>query len=195
MKHHELKTDKQYFEAVESGSKTFEIRRNDRNYQVGDLLTLRETENTAYEMSDGAPLEYTGRELTVELTYVMDGYSGGAVRQGWSMLGFKPVITFSDTTEEIQQNLAADAEHLNCPACGGSGHIDDTTPAAQSDGWISIEVQWPERTDGSKILAYGNGYVFECECDQDGEWCSLGGEEFTHWKPYSAPIQPEQEAV
>lgn len=42
MKVHELKTHPQYYNAVVSGKKTFEIRENDRDYQVGDLLVLRE---------------------------------------------------------------------------------------------------------------------------------------------------------
>lgn len=40
MKIHELKLDTFYFDDVKSGLKTFEIRKNDRDYQVGDLLSL-----------------------------------------------------------------------------------------------------------------------------------------------------------
>lgn len=39
---HKLKIETQYFKQVISGEKTFEIRFNDRNYAVGDLLFLRE---------------------------------------------------------------------------------------------------------------------------------------------------------
>ena len=39
---HELKILPYYFNLVESGMKTFEIRLNDRNYQVGDILILHE---------------------------------------------------------------------------------------------------------------------------------------------------------
>jgi len=39
---YDLKILPQYFNAVEDGSKPFEIRRNDRDYQVGDILLLRE---------------------------------------------------------------------------------------------------------------------------------------------------------
>ena len=38
---HELKTDAKVFEAVKLGEKTFEIRKDDRAYAVGDLLILR----------------------------------------------------------------------------------------------------------------------------------------------------------
>jgi hypothetical protein len=46
----------------------------------------------------------------------------------------------------------------------------------------------PKREPGEKILAFGGGYVFEAECDEDGDWCSIGGDDFTHWMPM--PDQP-----
>lgn len=52
--------------------------------------------------------------------------------------------------------------------------------------WISIKESYPEAKHGNKILAYGAGYVFECEFD-DGDWCNIGGENFTHWMPYPEP--------
>jgi ASC-1-like (ASCH) protein len=61
---HRLKTWPEYFEAVLSGKKTFEIRKNDRGFQVNDLLLLQEY-NPKTE-------EYTGRELLVEVTYITD---------------------------------------------------------------------------------------------------------------------------
>jgi len=39
---HELKTWNEYFEEVFMGHKTFEIRKNDRNFQKGDTLILKE---------------------------------------------------------------------------------------------------------------------------------------------------------
>lgn len=48
---HDLKILSPYFIAVEDGSKPFEVRRNDRNYQVGDTLLLREG-NMAEDITD-----------------------------------------------------------------------------------------------------------------------------------------------
>lgn len=39
---HELKTWTEYFQAIVSGEKTFEIRENDRGFRVGDTLILRQ---------------------------------------------------------------------------------------------------------------------------------------------------------
>jgi ASC-1-like (ASCH) protein len=61
---HRLKIWPEYFEAVRSGKKTFEIRKNDHGFQVNDLLLLQEYNPKTQE--------YTGRELLVEVTYITD---------------------------------------------------------------------------------------------------------------------------
>ena len=68
---HELKLDTLFFGSVFSGLKTFEIRFNDRDYQVGDVLILKEW--------DWALDSFTGREIEKIVTYVTnyeqkDGY-------------------------------------------------------------------------------------------------------------------------
>ena len=59
---HYLKTIQPYYDEVESGNKTFEIRVNDRNYQVGDILILQEWTGT----------DYTGKSITKQVTYILD---------------------------------------------------------------------------------------------------------------------------
>jgi hypothetical protein len=49
MKEHELKTDPQVFDDVVGGRKTFEIRKDDRGFEVGDSLKLRKTRYTGSE--------------------------------------------------------------------------------------------------------------------------------------------------
>ncbi len=60
---HELKTWPVFFQAVWDGHKTFEIRKGDRPFQVGDTLRLR-------EWSD-IEKSYTGRTYDVIVTYIL----------------------------------------------------------------------------------------------------------------------------
>jgi hypothetical protein len=86
VKYHELKTDPAVFAAVAAGDKTHEIRFNDRDFQIGDVLHLRETVATGAAMRTGAPLEYTGRQAMREVSHIQTGY--GLV-DGWVILSFK----------------------------------------------------------------------------------------------------------
>lgn len=62
-KTHELKCWEPFFSEVESGVKTFDVRRDDRNYHVGDILVLRR-----YDPKADA---YNGAFLYVKVAYVL----------------------------------------------------------------------------------------------------------------------------
>jgi len=64
MKIHSLKIIKEYFILILSGKKTFEIRKDDRGYEVGDLLRLNEW---LYEKKT-----YTGRHTLKQVLYISD---------------------------------------------------------------------------------------------------------------------------
>jgi len=68
MQTHELKTISPAFQAIISGEKSFEIRENDRNFQVGDVLLLIEVEPTP----SGIHQVYTGKMKEVKITYITD---------------------------------------------------------------------------------------------------------------------------
>ena len=59
---HELKSWIGLFGPIFDGDKTHELRVLDRNYQVGDILWLREY--------DAVERDYTGRSCFVEVTYI-----------------------------------------------------------------------------------------------------------------------------
>lgn len=65
---HRLKTWPQFFDAIADGSKRFELRKNDRDFRVGDVLRLQEW-NPNNE-------RFTGREMDVEVTYKAQGIFG-----------------------------------------------------------------------------------------------------------------------
>jgi hypothetical protein len=85
MKVHELKTDPEPFDDVRAGVKHFEIRRNDRDFAVGDELLLRRTEHTGEAMAGGAPLAYTGESCAVRVTHIMRGPIYG-LAAGWCVM-------------------------------------------------------------------------------------------------------------
>lgn len=89
MKTHELKTDPEVFAPVWNGTKTYEIRFDDRGFAVGDILFLRETRATGEKMSIGAPLEYTGREKRQIISHILRGPLYG-LQDGWVILSFEP---------------------------------------------------------------------------------------------------------
>lgn len=87
-KEHMLKTDPAVFQDVLDGSKTFEIRFNDRGYQVDDLIVLKETKFTGQQMKSGQPLVYTGREIQKRISYVLGGYG---LQDDWVILGIQDI--------------------------------------------------------------------------------------------------------
>lgn len=63
---HDLKTWPEYFGALADMTKTFELRKNDRNFQVGDVINCREWEP--------GKKEYTGQVLRYKISYILPLY-------------------------------------------------------------------------------------------------------------------------
>ena len=104
---HTLAVIPPYFDALVSGTKTFEVRENDRAYQRGDVLRLREwhPERTSAARSCSQPgcefwelgfghwasaHEFVEREVT--FVYSGDSRFGG-IEPGYVVLGIKPVTS------------------------------------------------------------------------------------------------------
>ncbi len=80
---HDLKVWPEYFDALVSGEKPFEVRIDDRGgFSVGDTLRLREWANID---KDG---HETGRVIERQVTYVLNGPKFG-VQEGYSVLGLR----------------------------------------------------------------------------------------------------------
>ena len=77
---HVLKCQQPFFEAVQSGEKSFELRYNDRGFQAGDTIRLREVTSS---MSI-----WTGRECVRRITYVLSGWG---LRENWVALSLAPL--------------------------------------------------------------------------------------------------------
>lgn len=66
--HHELKIWPRFFDVVLKGEKSFEVRKRDRPFAVGDTLVLREWDPAKLPQAD-----YTGRVTEKVVIYKMDG--------------------------------------------------------------------------------------------------------------------------
>lgn len=61
-KTHRIKSWTQFFWAIKAGIKLHDLRKNDRDYRVGDTVVLAE-----YDMIKGA---FTGETVTAEITFI-----------------------------------------------------------------------------------------------------------------------------
>lgn len=77
---HELKIKPEYFADVVSGKKTFEVRKGDRPFKVGDLLALNEFENQSY----------TGASCLVYIDYILNDKE--LLKSGYVVMSIKPVL-------------------------------------------------------------------------------------------------------
>lgn len=76
VQHHYLKTESEYYQEVKRGVKTFELRKNDRNFMPGDMVYLAETING----------QYTGEELPPkEIIYILHGGKYG-LEEGYCIM-------------------------------------------------------------------------------------------------------------
>lgn len=78
MKMHDLKSWPQFFDPVLTGKKRFEIRKDDRGYQIGDILRLKE-----YIPDED---RYTGRELEAKVNYLMPAFPDLGVMAGYCIM-------------------------------------------------------------------------------------------------------------
>jgi ASC-1-like (ASCH) protein len=65
---HELKIIQPYFSEVKKGAKKFELRRNDRDFKIGDTVVLKEY--------DKKTQTYSGEFIVIGITYVLKNMVG-----------------------------------------------------------------------------------------------------------------------
>ena len=63
MEIHEIKVWPPYYKDLVTGKKKFELRKNDRNYEVGDFVTLREWCNITEK--------YSGSSFQIRISYIL----------------------------------------------------------------------------------------------------------------------------
>lgn len=105
MKTHDLKTWPEYFEALIERKKPFELRQNDRNFQVDDILNLQEfrpceaCHATGRVWDNGDKIDcdcmitkhpkgvYTGSRMLCRVIYVLSECAG--LQEGYVILGLE----------------------------------------------------------------------------------------------------------
>lgn len=117
MKIHELKIYPQYFIEILNGNKTFELRKDDRGFEVGDTLILKEyktgiTDSTGSEKIVVQEAGYTGREIKKTISYIYKGCANGlGLKTGFSILALKDYIEYGYITDEEIDLYGKFSEH------------------------------------------------------------------------------------
>lgn len=72
---HKLKIQPKFLNEIKTKKKTFELRKNDRNFQLGDMLMLVSFKNNEFQ-EDG---------IMTEVVYVLNNFGG--LQEGYVILG------------------------------------------------------------------------------------------------------------
>jgi len=73
MRIHEVKIDEQWWSRIATGTKTCELRKNDRDYQTGDTL------------------KFEGYAQTFEITHILNAEQCDGLKEGYVILSLKPL--------------------------------------------------------------------------------------------------------
>lgn len=83
---HALNTEPRFYDPAQKGLKPFEVRKNDRNFKIGDYLALNE-----YDPEKGC---YTGRAILEKVLYILDDER--FVTPGYVILGTR-IVSISES--------------------------------------------------------------------------------------------------
>lgn len=79
---HALKIEPNYYEDIKSGNKSFEVRKNDRDFRTGDYIVLNELSDTRDE--------YTGRSILMKITSIVNDER--FCKEGYIIMGLSKCI-------------------------------------------------------------------------------------------------------
>jgi len=88
---HDLKVWPEFFADLADGAKLFELRRDDRPFEEGDWLKLREY--APPNILAATPGGYTGQRCLRQIAYVLRDSKVGGLEPGFVILGLAPPIT------------------------------------------------------------------------------------------------------
>ena len=88
MKLHELKIKHEYLIEVDRGRKTFELRKNDRDYQVGDLIHFVDIKDTKQNDKCDCDIYIDNNDL-YKITYVLKNVEQYGLDKDYCILAIK----------------------------------------------------------------------------------------------------------
>ena len=123
MAEHKIKIKRKYYLAVQSGEKTFEIRKNDRDYQVGDIIHF-------VPIDDENGLIIPHNPNSYRITYVFHGGEYG-LANGYCVFGIvsdetntkirnKAIEEFSEAIKTFPKIYEWCCYDLPMKICGGT---------------------------------------------------------------------------
>ena len=102
MAEHEVKILRDHYRDVAAGIKTFESRKDDRDFQAGDKLILKEWNGTMY----------TGRVIECLITHV---YRGEFAKEGYCILSIQ--LLFPETEPRFPMSSFMELHRLYVKSC------------------------------------------------------------------------------
>lgn len=78
---HALKTWPDYYAAIVKGEKTFDLRKEDRPFKVGDTVLLQE-----FNHKEGS---FTGAETSMKISYILKDVPKFGLKNGFCILGLQ----------------------------------------------------------------------------------------------------------
>lgn len=79
---YEMRVFPENFKAIKEGKKKFEVVKNDKNYNVGEYIDLRE-----FDIGKG----YTGEMLCLKIVYMMTSNQVEGLKDGYCVLGIEVI--------------------------------------------------------------------------------------------------------
>lgn len=104
---HQLKTESKYFDQIRYGHKTFEVRKNDRNFKVGDYLGLNRVPDLSLDDSPLGRMRETLRMVVgikepdcmlVEVLGILD--DPAYVKDGYVIMSIGPCLVMDAEAAE-----------------------------------------------------------------------------------------------
>ena len=89
MKLHELKIKHEYLIEVDRGRKTFELRKNDRDYQVGDLIHFIDIKDEEKVFNTWGVEPSIDKDALYKITYVLKDVPEYGLDKDYCILGIK----------------------------------------------------------------------------------------------------------